>query len=142
MKAHNPAKSAQPKGPYSLGVEVPPNARWLAIAGQVPLAADGSVPQGIKAQSEQVWRNILNVLESAGMGVENLVKVNHYLTKPESIPGYGEVRSRLLGAARPASTMVVVGSQCGVTHSMRVPRPGRAAPGGRISRPCSSPKNS
>src|SRR5665213_3193639 len=87
MKAHNPAKSAQPKGPYSLGVEVPPNARWLAIAGQVPLAADGSVPQGIKAQSEQVWRNILNVLESAGMGVENLVKVNHYLTKPESNPG-------------------------------------------------------
>jgi len=57
-----------------------------------------------------VWRNILNVLESAGMGVENLVKVNHYLTKPESIPGYGEVRSRMLGAARPASTMVVVAS--------------------------------
>lgn len=110
MKAHNPAKSAQPMGPYSLGVEVPPDARWLAIAGQVPLAADGSVPQGIKAQSEQVWRNILNVLESAGMGVENLVKVNHYLTKPESIPGYGEVRTRMLGAARPASTMVVVAS--------------------------------
>jgi enamine deaminase RidA (YjgF/YER057c/UK114 family) len=44
------------------------------------------------------------------MGVENLVKVNHYLTKPENIPGYGEVRSRMLGAARPASTMVVVAS--------------------------------
>ena len=62
------------------------------------MAADGSTPQGIKAQAEQVWRNILAVLESAGMGVENLVKVNHYLTKHENIPGYGEVRTRMLGS--------------------------------------------
>jgi enamine deaminase RidA (YjgF/YER057c/UK114 family) len=110
VKTHNPAKSAQPSGPYSLGVEIPAGQRLLFVAGQVPVAADGSTPAGIKAQSEQVWRNILNVLESAGMGVENLVKVNHYLTKPENIPGYGEVRSRMLGAARPASTMVVVAS--------------------------------
>lgn len=110
MKTHNPAKSAQPSGPYSLGVEIPAGQRLLFVAGQVPVAADDSTPAGIKAQSEQVWRNIINVLESAGMGVENLVKVNHYLTKPENIPGYGEVRSRMLGAARPASTMVVVAS--------------------------------
>jgi len=108
MKIHNPAKSAQPSGPYSLGVEIPAGQRLLFVAGQVPVAADGSTPQGIKAQAEQVWRNILNVLESAGMGIENLVKVNHYITKAENIPGYGEVRSRMLGAARPASTMVVV----------------------------------
>lgn len=108
MKIHNPAKSAQPSGPYSLGVEIPAGQRLLYVSGQVPVAADGSTPQGIKAQAEQVWRNILAVLESAGMGVENLVKVNHYLAKPESIPGYLEVRARMLGAARPASTLVVV----------------------------------
>ena len=108
MKIHNPAKSAQPSGPYSLGVEIPAGQRLLYVSGQVPVAADGSSPQGIKAQAEQVWRNILAVLESAGMGIENLVKVNHYLTKHENIPGYGEVRTRMLGAARPASTLVVV----------------------------------
>ncbi len=108
MKIHNPAKSAQPSGPYSLGIEIPAGQRLLYVSGQVPVAADGSTPQGIKAQAEQVWRNILAVLESAGMGVENLVKVNHYLTKPENIPGYLEVRARMLGAARPASTLVVV----------------------------------
>ncbi|HUX74762.1 MAG TPA: RidA family protein [Steroidobacteraceae bacterium] len=110
MKIHNPATSAAPNGPYSLGVEVPAGQRVLFVAGQVPVAKDGSTPQGIKAQAEQVWRNIIAVLESAGMGVENLVKVNHYLTKAENIPGYGEVRSKMLGAARPASTMVVVQS--------------------------------
>jgi enamine deaminase RidA (YjgF/YER057c/UK114 family) len=108
MKFHNPAKSAQPSGPYSLGVEIPAGQRLVFLSGQVPVAANGSTPPGIKAQAELVWQNILNVLESAGMGVENLVKVNHYLTKSDSIPGYAEVRSRMLGAARPASTMVLV----------------------------------
>jgi 2-iminobutanoate/2-iminopropanoate deaminase len=110
MKIHNPAASAAPNGPYSLGVEIPAGQRVLFIAGQVPMAKDGSTPQGITAQSELVWRNILNVLESAGMGVENLVKVNHYLTRHENIPGYGAVRSKALGTARPASTMVVIAS--------------------------------
>jgi len=110
MKIHNPAASAAPNGPYSLGVEIPAGQRVLFIAGQVPVAKDGSTPQGISAQSELVWRNILNVLESAGMGVEHLVKVNHYLTRHENIPGYGAVRSKVLGNARPASTMVVISS--------------------------------
>ena len=110
MKIHNPAASAAPNGPYSLGIEIPAGQRVLFIAGQVPVAKDGTTPQGITAQAEQVWRNILAVLESAGMGVENLTKVNHYLTKHENIPGYGAVRSKMLGAARPASTMVVVQS--------------------------------
>ena len=110
MKIHNPAASAAPNGPYSLGVEIPAGQRVLFIAGQVPVAKDGSTPQGISAQSELVWRNILNVLESAGMGVEHLVKVNHYLTRHENILGYGAVRSKVLGNARPASTMVVISS--------------------------------
>ncbi|MDE2228038.1 MAG: RidA family protein [Alphaproteobacteria bacterium] len=110
MKIHNPASSAPPNGPYSLGIEIPAGQHVLFVAGQVPVAKDGSTPQGIKAQAEQVWRNIIAVLESAGMSVENLVKVNHYLTKAENIPGYSEVRSKMLGAARPASTMIVVQS--------------------------------
>jgi len=110
MKIHNPAASAPPNGPYSLGVEIPAGQRLLFIAGQIPLAKDGGTPQGITAQAELVWRNIIAVLESAGMGVENLIKINQYLTKAENIPGYGAVRSKVLGAARPASTMVVVQS--------------------------------
>ncbi|HYL31803.1 MAG TPA: RidA family protein [Stellaceae bacterium] len=110
MKIHNPAASPPPNGPYSLGVEIPAGQRVLFIAGQIPVAKDGTVPQGIKAQSEQVWRNIINVLESAGMGIENLVKVTNYLTKQENIAGYSEVRAKILGAARPISTTVVVQS--------------------------------
>jgi len=69
VKTHNPAKSAQPSGPYSLGVEIPAGQRLLFVAGQVPVAADGSTPAGIKAQSEQVWRNILNAVSYTHLDV-------------------------------------------------------------------------
>jgi 2-iminobutanoate/2-iminopropanoate deaminase len=110
MKIHNPATTAPPNGPYSLGVEIPAGQRLLFVAGQIPVAKDGTTPQGIAAQAELVWRNIIAVLESAGMGVGDLVKVNQYLTRAENIPGYGAVRTKILGAARPASTLVVVQS--------------------------------
>jgi 2-iminobutanoate/2-iminopropanoate deaminase len=108
MKLHNPAASPPPNGPYSLGVEIPAGQRLLFIAGQIPVAKDGSTPQGITAQSEQVWRNIINVLEAAGMGVENVIKVNQYLTEPANVAGYSAVRAKILGATRPASTLVIV----------------------------------
>ena len=34
------------------------------------------------------------MLAAAGMGLENLVKVNHYLTRKEDIAGYREVRAK------------------------------------------------
>ena len=35
LRPHNPAGIAPPTGLYSHGIEVPPNARWLYITGQV-----------------------------------------------------------------------------------------------------------
>ena len=110
MTMLNPPTVAAPSGPYSHGIETPPGARWLHIAGQVGVTPDGKVPADFAAQADQCWRNIKAILAAAGMGVEHLVKVNHYLTKHENIPGYGAVRSKVLGNARPASTMVVISS--------------------------------
>ena len=47
-------------------------------------------------------------LAKAGMTVHDLVKVTHYLLRPEDIPAYVQVRSRFLGDARPASMLLVV----------------------------------
>ena len=35
LKRHNPAEIVKSFATYSQGVEVPPNARWLYVAGQV-----------------------------------------------------------------------------------------------------------
>lgn len=106
-KAYNPATVAAPTG-YSHGVEIGSNARILYIAGQIGIAPDGSFARDIKGQAEQAWRNIQNVLAAAGMNLEHLIKVNHYLTRREDIAGYREVRSRVLGDLRPASTLLVI----------------------------------
>jgi 2-iminobutanoate/2-iminopropanoate deaminase len=106
-KTYNPSTVAPPTG-YSHGVELGTNARILYVAGQLGVAPDGSFARDIKGQAAQAWKNIENVLAAAGMELKDLVKVNHYLTRKEDIAGYREVRSRVLGELRPASTLLVI----------------------------------
>lgn len=95
-------------GRYSDAVEVRGNARWLFTSGTPGLAVDGALPADITGQAELAWRHIIAMLERAGMAVNDLVKVTHYLLRPADIPAYVEVRTRVLGAARPASMLLVV----------------------------------
>ena len=107
MKIHNPSSIfAAPS--YSHGIEVPPNARWLYIAGQVGAGADGKPKEGVEAQTEQAWRNLKDVLAAAGMSMENVVKITTYLTDENSIAAYRAGRAEHLGNFRPASTLVIV----------------------------------
>jgi enamine deaminase RidA (YjgF/YER057c/UK114 family) len=108
MKIHNPP-SVAPGGGYSHGIELPPNARIVYCAGQLGLKTDGTMAgDDIRSQAEQAWRNIGAVLRSAGMDYENIVKLTHYLTRREDIPGYREVRAPFLGKLAPASTLLVI----------------------------------
>lgn len=107
-RIHNPASITPPYGHYSHAIEVPPNARWLLISGQVGGAPDGSVPAGFSAQAENCWRNILAILAEAGMGIGDLVKITVFLTREADIAAYREVRDRIIGDVRPASTLAVV----------------------------------
>jgi 2-iminobutanoate/2-iminopropanoate deaminase len=95
-------------GAYSDAVEVSPNVRWLFTSGTPGLALDGSLPGDIAGQAELAWRHIVAMLERAGMGVHDLVKVTHYLCRASDIRAYVKVRARFLGDARPASMLLVV----------------------------------
>lgn len=108
MRLSNPPTIAPPVGAYSHGVEIPPNARWLHVSGQVGIAPDGTLGKGAAEQSQIVWDNIQAILADAGMGIENLVKVTAFLTDPDDLPAYGAVRSAVLGDARPCSTLIFV----------------------------------
>jgi 2-iminobutanoate/2-iminopropanoate deaminase len=95
-------------GKYSDGVLVQPDLRWVLTSGTPGLMPDGTCPEGIAAQAEWAWRNVLAILERGGMGVQDLVKVTHYLTRAEDIQPYVAVRARFLGDVRPASMLLVV----------------------------------
>jgi 2-iminobutanoate/2-iminopropanoate deaminase len=108
MKIHNPSTVAAPMGAYSHGIEVPPNARLLYIAGQVGIAPDGKMASDLESQADQCWRNIKAILAAAGMGIGDLVKVTHFLTRAENVAAYRKVLIGHLGEARPASTLLVI----------------------------------
>jgi enamine deaminase RidA (YjgF/YER057c/UK114 family) len=110
VKIHNPKSIAAPIGTYSHGIEVPPNARWLHVAGQIGARPDGSVPATIEEQTEVVWQNILAVLADAGMGIGDVVKITSFLTRHENFPRFAQVRAKFLGGHRPASTLLVISS--------------------------------
>jgi enamine deaminase RidA (YjgF/YER057c/UK114 family) len=95
-------------GTYSDAVEIRNSSRQLYLSGQPGLAPDGQLPDSFEQQAEQAWKNVTALLEKAGMGIENLVKISTYLVTPEDIDRYGRIRAKYLGAHRPASMLVVV----------------------------------
>ena len=108
FKSMNPDGVAPPRRHYIHSIEVPPNCRWLSISGQVGVAPDGTVPEGITAQTEHAWANNLKILEANGMGIENIVKVVQYLTRVEDRDAHFAVRNRYLGDHKPTSTLLFV----------------------------------
>ena len=105
----NPETVARPGGLYSRSVEVPPNARWLYLAGQVGIRLDGTMPETFEEQDEQMWQNTLLILEDAGFGVGDIVKINVYSTDPSGRSFHGKHRARYLNDDHiPASTWVVI----------------------------------
>ena len=104
----NPETVAAPVGPYSQAALTPGAGQWLHIAGQIGVDEKGNLADGIEGQTEAVWTNIKRILAAAGMTVEHLVKVNSFLVDAAHVAPFGAVRSRFLGSARPASTLVVV----------------------------------
>jgi len=104
---HNPASVNAPSGGYSMGLEVGQHRRLLFISGQVPEKSDGSVPEGFEAQCEQSWRNIIEVLKVAGLGVEHLVKINTFLTDKSQLLANRAIRKKMLAGNEPASTVMI-----------------------------------
>jgi enamine deaminase RidA (YjgF/YER057c/UK114 family) len=108
LKQYSPKTVAPPFSRYSHGVEASAQARWLYVAGQVGVTPEGKVLNGAEAQIEQAWKNILSVLEAAGMGPRDLVKVTTFLIDRADLPTARAVRERMLQGVAPASTLLFV----------------------------------
>ncbi|HTO84455.1 MAG TPA: RidA family protein [Methylomirabilota bacterium] len=108
LKLMNPPTVVKPFSRYSQAVEAPANARWLHISGQVGATPDGTILKGFEAQAAQCWQNIIAILAAAGMGVEDLVKVNIFVTGAQYVTASRTIRDAALKGAQPASTFLVV----------------------------------
>jgi enamine deaminase RidA (YjgF/YER057c/UK114 family) len=89
--------------------------KLVYVSGQVSWDASGNVvgKGDMRAQSEQVFRNVGAALKAAGAGWDDVVKMNGYMVgmNAERVNAYREVRQRYLKeGALPASTLVGVGA--------------------------------
>jgi 2-iminobutanoate/2-iminopropanoate deaminase len=106
---HNPETVHPPVGDlYSHAVEVPPGARLLFIAGQLGIDVDGNVPESCEAQLEIAWSNVKEILKSADMTMDNIIKVTCYLKDPMYASAYARSCEKFLGSNKPAMTATIV----------------------------------
>ena len=86
--------------------------RWgdlLFVSGVAPVDAKGKVVSGdAAAQTRQIFLNLKAVLEAAGAGFGDVLKVTVYLTDVEDRKKINPVRQEFFGEARPASTLIGV----------------------------------
>ena len=98
---------------YSHAVSTSGSGKLVHVSGQVSWDADGRVVGAgdMRAQSEQVFKNVTDVLRAAGASWDDVIKMNGYMVgvTPENVAAYREVRTRFLKPGKlPASTLVGV----------------------------------
>lgn len=103
-----PAGIAAPAAAYAHAIHTEGATQWLHTSGVVPIAPDGSVPEGIAAQAEVVWNNIVAMLTDAQMSPADIVSVTTYAVVGEELGPVMAVRDRVLNGHLAASTLVTV----------------------------------
>jgi 2-iminobutanoate/2-iminopropanoate deaminase len=105
----NAPDAPQPVGFYAQAVEATGAERWLQVSGQIPVTADGKVPEDFRSQCRLAWANVEAQLRAAGMSLDNLVKVTTFLSDRRYGLENRAVRQEVLGDRRPALTVVITG---------------------------------
>lgn len=103
-----PPEMRPPFANYSHGMEVPAESRLVFASGQLGVAPDGHVPGDVGAQVDLCFANIRAILAAAGMGIEDIVRVNAFVTDRADLPAYMAARDRHVGSPPPASTLMIV----------------------------------
>jgi 2-iminobutanoate/2-iminopropanoate deaminase len=101
------AEGAISVGPYSHAVEA---GGTVYLSGQTPIdSATGKLKEGgIKAQTEQCFKNLFNVLKAAGLTPDDVQKVNVFLTDMKNFSEMNEVYEKQFKAPFPARTTIGV----------------------------------
>ena len=100
-------KAPKAIGPYSQAIQA---GNFLFLSGQIPLdPKTGELVKGdIRKQTQQVLENIKGVLESQGLGMEDIVKVTIFLKDIGNFNQVNEVYATYFPSSPPARSTVEV----------------------------------
>jgi 2-iminobutanoate/2-iminopropanoate deaminase len=97
-------KGPKPAGPYSHAVVAN---GFVFISGQGPVDPEtGTMPDAFVDQVRQTLRNVQTILEAAGTSLDNVVKVNAYVTDLTRFQEFNEVYREFFQQDPPARTTV------------------------------------
>lgn len=95
---YNPDSVFTPVAAYMQGVEVEVGERTIYVAGMVGVRPDGTLPESMEDQTEQVFLNIQGVLREKGMDIEDIVSTQTFVTSRGDVAGYRIGRERVVGS--------------------------------------------
>lgn len=105
MKVIATEKAPGAIGPYSQGFIA---GGFVYTSGQIPVnPADGTVPEGIAAQTEQSCKNVGAILEASGSGYDKVIKTTCFLADIADFAAFNEIYAKYF-TSKPARSCVAV----------------------------------
>jgi 2-iminobutanoate/2-iminopropanoate deaminase len=103
-------KLAEPNGHFAQAVVAEAKGRLLFISGMTARNNEGGITGlgDIRAQTRQVCENVQAAVEEAGGTLDDVVRVDVYVTDMRHFDAIHEVRREFFTGTPPASTMVEI----------------------------------
>ena len=100
-------KAPSPIGPYSQAIQV---GNFLFVSGQIALQKSSGqlLTSNVEEETTQVMANVEEILKSAGMSFNNVVKTTIFLQDMGAFPRVNEVYGKYFKDAPPARETVEV----------------------------------
>lgn len=106
MKTVSTDKAPAAIGPYSQAQIV---GNLVYTSGQIPVdPATGLIAEGVEAQAEQVFKNIANLLESAGSSISKVVKTTVFIKNMDDFAAINAIYGKYFTQPYPARSCVEV----------------------------------
>ncbi len=100
-------KAVQPIGPYSHAVF---SNGFIFVSGQGPVDPEtGESSETFEGQAHQVFKNLQTIVDGCGASMENVIKINAYLSDLEYFQKFNEIYKMYFPSDFPARTTVQAG---------------------------------
>jgi len=106
LRAIKPAGARAALATYSPAIDT---GQLVVLAGQIGLdPATGQLADGIEAQVERALRNLISVLDAAGLSMADVAKTTCFLADINDFDAFNAVYSRFVGDPPPARSTFAV----------------------------------
>ena len=106
MKEIKTDKAPAAIGPYSQAII---SGNTVYCSGQIPINPEtGNIPDTVSEQAHQIFKNITNLLESAGTSIDNVIKTSIFIKDMDDFATINEIYAEYFTQPYPARSCVEV----------------------------------